>query len=636
MIDRLFLVCALASLSLFAADWQPTPQDWAQKGDHGTGAVLLLSRYELSGYQTQRTLRFHILQARGKTVIPQFQSNGLPPWFKGSVFQPSGEVSHFSFTKDALIKNLDPYRRRTKLIVPGLTENCIVEISYPAFGRNESESETRYTSGYLLGASCPTLLEEITVEKAYRFNFYLHSAGLKPEIDEDHGNRTIRFRNLPPYLPIAFSRKATIPRPGFDLSLDPGTLWWTTRHRPEDFWKDVAGEALLPAYFKEPIEGRAYRDLSARLRDHLDGSPIQKAVELLLRIQESLAYGDAMLDRERVANLAWESRTLHQPSNLDMLAEEKVGSPVGMTLLFIHVLKDAGIPFQLALGTDSEHFLFNPNERIITTLTETLVRVEDSAGHFLFLDPAHRFLAPGVIPAGLQGMQGLLVDPQTRTSTFFTWPVQSALINTSRYAFRTHMEEGDFAVAMDATFTGLADWENRTPFISLDPEAQNRLLKDSLKQKGSRPDIQAAEVDHADSRRTPFSLHATALIGSAGHHRTLWDPFPLMPSPLEIPEAWPPLRTAPIFLPYAQTWVATSELSLPPGLTASLPPAFIHENAFGKVTWVCQAKDDLVQVVFRVDQTQSIATAAQYAELRTFLGWMQEAQNRALILEGKQ
>jgi hypothetical protein len=148
--------------------------------------------------------------------------------------------------------------------------------------------------------------------------------------------------------------------------------------------------------------------------------------------------------------------------------------------------------------------------------------------------------------------------------------------------------------------------------------------------------IEKAEVRNATDRRRPVSKFIQALREFEDTRRVQINPFPGMPSAISIPDNLPQTRSVPICLGYARTHRASARISLPEGFQLVPTPVMDQKNYFGRVRWSVKVDPDKsgeAILNYEMVLSESNTNELYYPALLQFLGWVQDAQSRPVILE---
>ncbi len=107
-----------------------------------------------------------------------------------------------------------------------------------------------------------------------------------------------------------------------------------------------------------------------------------------------------------------------------------------------------------------------------------------------------------------------------------------------------------------------------------------------------------------------------------------------MPPPLWIPQSFPETRKARIVLPYSRIQTAECVMKVLPGYRLAPTEDMRMTNGLGRVTWSAEALGtEEVKITFKVEVVVTSTGPASYGAFRTFLGWIDEAMRRRVLME---
>lgn len=636
-----FIPALVSSVILPAAS---LPKDvWAAKNDQGTGAVIIKAAMDVNNDYIQFSYLYRIVSERGKQVVSKLQLSSVAYNIEGRTILPDGKEIPLKSGKDAITKSLGLEEKTEiqKLAPPGMTGNCLVEISWR---QPTNFAWLRYLQGYDLsfcwmarlpiGNPCPVESFEIELQSTLHAVCSLSSFDQKPQVKNSGNSRRFVFANLPAYEEVPFALDPMRPIPSLDIYMNPKGLDRTSFNDFDKFWDYAAKNWVIPHLVDHVSKGKHYEALSASLRSNLSGSATEKAAELMMRLGERVRNTDWLTDAEKQEKTGEKGREEWNERNINEVAKRRESRGLGIFLIYTQVLKDAGIPFKLAMGANHYRKQFKPQARNVCLLDDAMVVVEGPDGQRSFFDPSERFLPAGTILPRLQGSLGILVDPASGAREFFNFPIQAAELNRRVFDYKLTVDEETAQIRMEQVTGGIPDLLSRRRFIGKDAAEQMKLLKDSLEHQDRNVTIQKVTLADAQSARKDLRLQVEASSEAEPGRRKEVKPFPLMDWPIQSPASWPEQRRDPIFANYAWTQLATSEIRLPKGVRPVPMENFSRENEFGRVVWGIQKRDDAtLRVVLRVDFREPLARPQYYAKFREFMGWIQEAAGRTLFIE---
>lgn len=634
-------------LPVLAGGFEPiSPGVWAMKEDPAkgwVGAVVLEDRITFHNTHVEYLYRVRILGESGRSAAELASFSDDVYDIEGRTVYRDGKSVVFNKRKDLTSKTFsvgDWDSKRTVLVPPGVTSDCVVEIRWKESavkGYSPLPKRMGSSGSFNLGNAFPTLETSISLPTAFKFNYRIFPArGMDPVMKESGSFRSFIFRDIPARKPIAYGLEATRAFPRFVAYYIPEPMISSARQGAEAFWKHAA-KSFYKSYFEEDVKkGKAYRALSEELRAGLSGSPIQMAGQLMARLEGRVRNLTYATYEELGAISKKESEEELDSQDLDMAAKKGRTDETGMTILYLNILKDAGIKPKLAFVADRDSHLFVSNFTNPYQFNNQLVGVEEPGKGTYWVTPSIRFAQPGMIHVDYQGTPALVVDTKDWVPSFGGVPAQDPSVNVKRYLVDLYpSEEGD-KFKITAAFSGYPEYQERRRYMALEPKEQEKALREYLQPILKSATLTKVQVKGAQSAGSLVTWEAEGTSEvEEGRHRNV-EPFPGVYNALYVPDSWPAERVDPIVMPYLRIQQAISTIHLPEGWAWDGSESFSRNNRFGKVSWVAEKVDEqTIKVALKVEVTSLFEPASAYADLRTFLGWMSEASGRYLILRRK-
>ena len=642
-LPSLLLAAALISAPGRAgADFAPIPPAvWAIRGG-AEGATILEYRLKFNVYSIEYTYRVRI---HGESGIPAAGIADFPTTaydISGRTVYPDGRVVSINSRKDFAERVIEQgmlKERRIHLVAPGVTSDCVVEMHWmekadgPFWGLPRRYENGLYHKWIFSG---PYPIRELVLElpKSFPLAWSLKkNSGVHEDYSETSTYRRICLRELPAMSPEPF---ALFPM-RFPISLllfhQPEILAATAKKGPDAYWED-ASQILYRKAFEDQVKaGPTFDRWVSELRTQLTGSPAKRASDLMILLQQRVLNASMPSRAERAA-LPKDFWAELRPRDLDRVIREGKTSAHGMQILFFHLARALGLKPRVAQVQDREQGVFEWTHLNPWQFTHLLIGIEDPESGLTWFDPALRFATPGVVHPDFTGVPALILDGATwKPSKDVIGGLQPAA-NFRRYTYDLKVGDAEDEFSMKAEFGGFPEYAERYRFLSLEPSEQEKVLKESFVNLLRQAAVGRVEVLHAQDpkARVSWSVAGTMEV-EVGRIRKIV-PFPGMPSALDIPEKVEENRSTMIVLPYLSTHIGISTMTLPEGWTLENPEAFRRENAFGAVFWIpsYDPATRKVKVVMRVDVLQMGAAPEAWNAFRAFLGWIQEASGRALVL----
>lgn len=614
---------------------------WAQK-EGPKGATILEDRIRFNGTTIDHQYRVRIFAEAGKEAAEVEDLPTLAFDIAGRTVYPDGREVRFNSRKDFAERVLDAQgtqRRRTHLVAPGVTADCVVEFQWsePADGPRRGLPR-RIGNGYYgiwnLANPYPTQVRIVEMTKSFPLAWsMILPDGMKPEINETLSYKKITFKDLgvlevPPYgiLP-------TLNSPKLLMYWMPDELLASANQGPAFFWQEVVNEIYRPEMENDIDKGSAYRALSKELTADLPASPSKAAMALLTRLDARIVNLSQASFAEQAAlpKGFWESFHVR-----DLNAAAKTGktNAFGMQLLFYHLLKDARIKPLLAKVVDRDLALFDWNLRNPWQYHHEIFGVEEPGSGTVWMDPTLRYAMPGLVHPDYTGVSALIVNTDTWKASSGTVGGLGAQINVRKYTYAMTLEEEGDAFELTSEFGGFPEYAERIRYMSLEPQAQSKELKERLEKGLKNLQITSAEVLNAHDPKNGLSWKVKGTLERESGRNRVVDPFPAMPWPLWVPSNLEESRKVPIILPYLSTQLAVTTFPVPKGYTMEPHQEFRRENRFGRVIWTATLDPAArtVKVILRTEVNTLSAPAMDWRSFRSFLAWIEDACRRQVTL----
>ena len=633
--------------ALWPGGWAPIPAEvWALKEDPAKGikgAVILEQRLILRRFQIEQLVRIRVLSESGRAAADLADFGEAAHSFEGRTIYPDGQEVRFNQRKDfksrtvASVGNSDI--KRTLMVPPGVTPNCVVEVRWLESADREAASPLPKRLGraaeWMLGGEWAIQCAAVEILTSFPWAYTLYPGPVhSPTVKEAGGYKVFTFTSLPAYQEAPYSLQVNRPIPRLAVYYQPERLFSYSRTTPQEYWDAVARLLLKSWYVEDVRTGGPFKALAQELTTGLVGGPQAEAREILRRLDSRIK------NRRRLTHQAAAAvgKAPDYPEDENLGATVKMGSASssGMGLLLFHLLKTHGIQPKLGLVADRDVRVVTAGGKNPFQFTHHLIGVDEPGRSTLWLDSSLRFAPPGTMHPDYQGTLMMVVDTQAWTTKFETLPPPPARENRRSYQFRVQMGDGEDAFTMDASYAGYPEYAERYRFIPLEAKEQERLLKEELEGWMKGATFSQVRVLNAQDPTQPLALHVEGRIEREEGRRREVYPFPGMAAPLYQPSAWPEVRQDLIVLPYLRTHRAVSRIQVPKGYQIPAYPRFHQTNTFGTVTWEVRALETPgeLEVVLDVVVSAFAARPGAYQELKAFLGWVADANSRTLVLGG--
>lgn len=642
-LSRVPVAVIVAGSSLFGrAGLPPIPAEvWAMKEDPAkgiVGAVVLEDRVSFRNTHVEYVFRVRILSEGGRSAaeLPAFSEDCYG--FEGRTVYPDGRQVVFNGRKDFQRKTLITVgafeSKQTKFIPPGVTGNCVVELHWKESADHDRMSPLPKRNPYFweLILSNPFFTEKAVIELPMNFPYafrLLPTRSQVPVVTEKGIMRTFTFSNMPSQEELPFSLDSTRDRPRFLAYYQPDPLKYSANKGGDGYWKAAVDVFFRPYFSSELSTGKNFRALSQELSQGLPTEPFALAHELMLRLDARIRNLSRLTHAEKAQRKEGERI---DSQNLEQAAKLGETTGTGMGLLYLELLRAHGIQPLVALVADRDQRLFSPAITTLFQFTHQIYGIEGPKG-VLWVDPALRYAAPGVVHPDYQGSTALVINTKDWTFTPRQMPMQPAAMNQLRWTYELSPGEGEDRFTAKAEFSGIPELVQRYRFLELEQAEQNRELKEDFEQRLKSATLSKCEVSNAQNPKLNTSFSIEGRIESESEGRRLLSPFPGMKGVLTIPDVMPTRRTDPILIPYARVHQATSRIHVPTGWKASELAPLDQQNEFGRVRWAIALEGSDAVVTFRVDLAGVYRGPEKYEELKQLLAWIQEATNRQIELK---
>lgn len=642
MRQRIMLILLLFPSWLLAADWAPIPAEvWALRSGP-KGAIVLEERMRFRGLSIEYVYRVRVFAEEGRKAAELPEVPTAVSDLKGRTVYPDGRQLVFGDRKDfveRVVESGGSERSTKRLVAPGITADCVMEASWsePANGWYRG-LPLRYQNGlyarWTLANPFPTQQMVIEVAKGFPLALVLdHGSFAQPESKDEAGYKVTTYRNLPAMEVPPFGLKPTLNLPTLVIFYQPESLRGVARQDPNAYWQQAAS-ALYKADYEEGIsKGSEFQAFATSIVAGLPEPPLERVAELLNRLNQQVAnLGRATF--AETADLPKNFWSGFEWKDLDKMVRNRKTSSRGFRLLYYHLLKRAGFAPWIGKVVDRESAFFQWGHPNPWQFDHELVGIDLPAGGVAWLDPTLRFATPGAIHPDYTGVSMLQIDSSTWKASRGIVRGRDASANGRKYAYALELgEEGD-AFDMQSEFSGWPEYVERTKYLALTEKEQSKVLREHLEKAMKSLAVTEATVMHATDPNTDISWRVKGnLEREPGRSRAV-DPFPGMPWPLWVPAQLDPTRSVPIVLPFMSTQVAVSHFAVPPGFKPRWSEDLRQENEFGKVIWLAtfDAKSRQVSVSLRVEVKTLSRGADRWEAFRAFLGWIETACRRQVVL----
>jgi len=625
---------------LLMAGWAPIPpQVWNLKvdpADGPPGAVVLESSLAFRNTYVEYLYRVRILDESGKDAA-QFEEFPEAAYdFEGRTVYRDGREVVFSKVKDlarlTLAAGWEESSRKV-VIPPGVNGDCVVEFRWKESAK-PLPSRMKSYAHWALGGKYRTLLSVVTVPVSFPDTFQFFMGRETPTERVTKGTMTAWVtRDLPGDWGTFYALR-NLDTPRFAAFSQPRELQDIARTgKAPDYWSKASKFVLKGMFLDRTTLGRHYRELARTVGEDLPAGPQARAAAVLERMESRIRNFDSLTHDEATSRKKPEDTFVS--FDLDTAAERKETDGFGMVLLYVNLLKGAGVDPKLALVRGRNAGLF---EYWFPSLHQTeaiLVGVDEPGKPTLWMNPGTRYLPAGILESEYQGTPTLFVDTRTWEPVQGTLPFQSMDVNRRHFDYRVEPADEQCRFTLKAAFTGLPAVREREASLPLPQGRQDEALKASLEARALGGEIAWAKVLNATDPSRTVAWEAAGTLPLEEGRRVQLTPFPCMPPPLWIPPSFPETRKERIVLPYSRIQTAECVMKLPRGYRLAPTEDMRRSNGFGRVAWTVAAMEDPgeVKVTFKAEVVVASSGPGSYGAFRTFLGWIDEAMRLRVLVE---
>lgn len=638
------LLLSVVLAASWAAAGEVIPAEvWQMKGSPGLqnkDAVFVEAKLVLENRWVEQSFRLRVMSEAGKAAAEFALIPTKATEVSGRTVYPDGREVLFQSTKDfqnktVLSTSKDSVERRL-LIPPGLTDDCVVELRFREMAdwARPKTSAIGNMRSWALAFEFPT--RKFTVEIAKLLPWAWHASYLtsqRVEQSEQGGRRIVVFHDISAAEQAPFVREAERDSPRIHVFEVPEDFSMVARAGGDAYWQAFSDRWVKHWFLDAVSKGGAYQDFLREVSEGLPKEPQAAAAEVLYRLDRRVrnrSYPTFSEEGDR-------SRPDENGADLKALGDQiKRGfaAPWGMRMIYFNLLKDLGIPVKFLFVADRDRREIDKKQPNFQQFEDVIMAVPEAGKPPLFVDPGMRYSVAGALYPDYQGTNALVIDPATWKASFEKLPVQPKEINREHFVFKVDPLEGEDRFEMEAEFQGLPSLLERHRNLRLDPAAQQKKLKARFEGAGRQIAISKTEVLNVlePGKTVKWSVRGTK-ESDGGSLRTV-APFPAHRLPLWFPDPLPKKRVDAIQLPYLVEHSSTSTITIPKGYRFVGVDPLSQQNEFGKVEWnAVPAGDGNVKATMNIEIRTAQATYQDYASLRRFLGWMQQAQGKQIVLE---
>jgi len=634
------------------------PELWS-KTRAGSDAVIIESRTRLEPEALHQYRLIRIQSEQGKAAANQLPVVNELAWLAGRVIDRNGVETTFDLDTDTLevplIQTAMGSQTKQLILPPGLTADCLVEVTWREPMKQGFPPETLYTL-YRVPEPWPVLerrfeiANEITGlggSKPDEDRFYIPlktrvvwseapaEVGFEQGMYDGHAN--LVFRNVPAF------REHPFGDPFRDPSMVTVQIFRTLPYRGislQTFWNDFANDYLKIIYGYHFTHKDDYKRLITGLRE-LAPNDSAKACRLVFEAFRAKVRRLDLMSPEEIGELPT-AALIPLGFDLDMIDRiltRGFATDMNLNVTMLNILLDVGLPFRMGFVPHEGLAEVEPRQMnpFLLNITDPIFLVPASEGKWLTLSASAQELPMGEVPSRFRGQLLTVVDPTEERweVSFMTLPPRSWKVNR---LIRNHTmslgSDGRLALELAEQGNGSFNAGYRRTYRPLTDKDARDLLADEWRQRLPRWTIEAAGVSDAASmdKRVTRSIRAVRRVDLTDRAWVALDPFPGSEPIYPIPDYYPVDRKQPIVFPEHRGETSKATITLPAGWSLAREVDWSRENALGSVRLVAVQKGNRVEVVRGIILSKRSHEASAVEDLKDFFRWIEEAMSRMIAI----
>ncbi len=614
-------------------------------------AVIVEDHTEITSISINRYRKIRILSEKGKEAAQFEDPTGKAKDIKCRVVDISGNQVNID-KKEDLVEVLDFKSRsetnKTKILVPpGLTTDCVVELSWRVFA-SEGLPEGKYRNVYYIPEPFFVKKKRFKIDKGAlrnRGGSYLVTRAVwipaQPPAKFtalDTNARMLIYENVP----------ALKAHPFGNMYLDPSaafvSLFKTFPNfgsKPVQFWKRFGNEYLKDHMNRKFSKSKKYKAWIKELKARLPDDHVQAAIQVLDAVRREVSASD-MLPPSKRAIFAEKGIETEHEAWLSMVFENGMAHPWQMCFVYYRAAMDCNLPIRVAFANPSTDSPVQASalDPFSLDLYSPFFAVKKGDNNWVFLSPAWQEYTPGFMPPHYQGGPAILFDPNNK------WDYE--IISTARFGPDAHQKIRQYAISIEedglVKFTvnekGTGIYNSRK-LLRYFPKTKDEQVEDLKEIWQDRmpsflvSDASLKGVSSLDGSVEVF-VSAEQKLDLSDNTWLALNPFPGDSLPVSTPNIWPENRKQPIILPHQLQQIDLAIVTAPEGWKLRGKPSWQKANSVGKVSFRAVQEENKITVRRDIILYSDIMGPDAEGELKYFLAWMNEAgyQNIGLDMGG--
>ncbi len=641
---------SLLLLVLLAAppgEKQLSASDWAvvQKPEAGIyDAVVLLDTTSFYDTAIERFRRVRVLSESGKSAAEFRDETGTARSLEGRVVLPDGSETRFN--QEDLVETLSFSSRRQKrsnrlLVPPGLTTDCIVELSWTIPAER----------GLPLKAS--TYFEAIAepwhvATKSFTFNKLRSTANVlmvrqlwttaEPDhfsVDKGSAYSRVTYRDF----------QAVAEQPfGNEFRHENGHYIYAFRYysdlnpNPDKYWGELAQKVIRNNLtWLKFAPGSEWDAWVQELKAALPADPVAAMTMVQSQFRRKFAL-TSLASPEQAARIMRTTKENDIPERiLGNVVRRGYGDYYELSIIFFHLVEQLGLPAVLIFPTSLNDLPFNPKafDDNSFNLYLPLYAIYAKDRPVVFAPVFYEYRA-GYYPSRYMGLPALQVDPRSWKSQFIVMPTLSAEANRLVTQYRsTLLQSGELDLSFKRQGTGEYLAYLTRKYFPLPATERSQNLTNTWSSQDMTPTNAAIEgADDLESVVTE-TLAAKSFNDLSKIGYLVLDPFPHTMRPIDLPAVWPEQREQDLFLPFAQQTIDLNTLTVPEGCRIYGDNDWERTSQIGSVKFKCTQEGTKVTIRRDFVLNRSYYPRELEGQLKEFLAWMDEAFSQTISLDLK-
>lgn len=630
----------------FSSTWPALPADaWtisASDYPDGAGAVILKETIHFHRRSMDRFRRLLILSKSGRSLA-EFQLIGANvKKLEGRTVTPDGNSQPFvqngDIVKAVLLSGKRENLDAMKVIPPGVTEHCIVDVRWT----EPIDADERpvpdgydYNLVFSLSGAAPVRVSEIIFDDSvmdfgWQKKFEVQ-AGQNYRQTNGNGSTTFTFTDISARPKVPLASEADLRSPVCNWFLIPQVRDWLTylgfpRDKPVHVL-DATAKTIFYKFLAEPVESkRGFKKELKSIGQGIDGPIRERSVALIRALRGKM---------KTISELPSLPNRKEYEASMVAALKRGWGTHAQLCMVGFHLLRENGLDASLVFAIDREdNRLIDPSN--IWQYDYMLLAVPDESGEPVYLNPGSTFHPVGA-PPWTQASQALVIHPGKErldwTGSILHTPASTpeASLQTWKVAISPGAESDGFQASFQAT--GHAASQFRVSLSDQHAASLDKGLQPLFQQNGFI--LRKAEGTGTGDPWGVLSLSIEGVHEHEGGRRRLILPFPFLQAPFQIPSSWPATRTIDIHLPMKTLIDAEARMKwqgAPPDASELEP--LVKENTIGRVVWKArmvegQTGTELV-VNLQVRVNLIAGGAGLYSDVKSLAGWIQDAVQRGI------